>query len=156
MLIKICFHSNNEASRGAAAGGVTVKPTGCGFDPHSRRWNIYLNLYFHFFALVSRLSSALSSATQHAMPPDFGGGWGTECLNTGFPLPTLLSSNSYHINNVYVYNIPTILGGRRFSWVAITQFTQIFTQYTLFQFNLNIYFLNSYASEGVVWIRILF
>ena len=26
-----------EASRGAAAQGVTVKPTGCGFDPHSRR-----------------------------------------------------------------------------------------------------------------------
>ena len=27
----------SEASRGAAARGVTVKPTGCGFDPHSRR-----------------------------------------------------------------------------------------------------------------------
>ena len=26
-----------EASRGAAAQSVTVKPTGCGFDPHSRR-----------------------------------------------------------------------------------------------------------------------
>ena len=25
-----------EASRGAAARGVTVKPTACGFDPHSR------------------------------------------------------------------------------------------------------------------------
>ena len=32
-----------EASRGAAAQSVTVKPTGCGFDPHSRGWNIYLN-----------------------------------------------------------------------------------------------------------------
>ena len=41
-----------EASRGAGAQSVTVKPTGCGFDPHSRRWNIYLNLYFHFFALI--------------------------------------------------------------------------------------------------------
>ena len=57
-----------EASRGAAARSVNVKPTGCGFDSHSRRWNIYLNLFFHFFALVSRLSAALSSATQHAMP----------------------------------------------------------------------------------------
>ena len=37
-----------EAGRGAAARGVTAKPTDCGFDPHSRRWNIYLNLYFHF------------------------------------------------------------------------------------------------------------
>ena len=26
-----------EASRGAAARGVTVKPIGCGIDPHSRR-----------------------------------------------------------------------------------------------------------------------
>ena len=26
-----------EASRGAAAQSVTVKPTNCGFDPHSRR-----------------------------------------------------------------------------------------------------------------------
>ena len=26
-----------EAGRGAAARGVTAKPTGCGFDPHSRR-----------------------------------------------------------------------------------------------------------------------
>ena len=29
--------SNFEAGRGAAARGVTAKPTGCGFDPHSRR-----------------------------------------------------------------------------------------------------------------------
>ena len=72
------------------ARGVTVKPTGCGFDPHSRRWNIYLNLCFHFFALVSRLRAALSSATQHAMPPEIGRKWGTECLNTRFLLPTLL------------------------------------------------------------------
>ena len=79
-----------EASRRAAARDVTVKPTGCEFDPHSRRWYIYLNLYFHFFALVSRLSAALSSATQHPMPPEFGRKWGTECVNTRFPLPTLL------------------------------------------------------------------
>ena len=79
-----------EAGRGAAARGVTAKPTGCGFDLHSRRWNIYLNLYFHFFALVSRLSAALSSATRHAMPPEFGRKRGKECLNTRFPLPTLL------------------------------------------------------------------
>ena len=35
-------------------------------------------------------SAALSSATQHAMPPEFDRMWGTECLNTRFPLPTLL------------------------------------------------------------------
>ena len=62
---------------------------GCGFDPHSK-WNIYLKLYFHFFALASRQSAAFSSATQHAMPPEFGRKWGTEWLNTRFLLPTLL------------------------------------------------------------------
>ena len=51
------------ASRGTAAQSVTVKPTGCGFDPHARRCNIYFNLYLHFFALVSRQSAAFSSAT---------------------------------------------------------------------------------------------
>ena len=32
----------------------------------------------------------LSSVTQHSMLPEFGGKWITECLNTRFPLPTLL------------------------------------------------------------------
>ena len=35
-------------------------------------------------------TAALNSATQHAMPPEIGGKWGTEGLNTRFPLPTLL------------------------------------------------------------------
>ena len=52
-----------KASRGARAKSVTVTSTGCGFDPHSRG-------YLHFFALVSR---PVSSATQHAMPPELGG-----------------------------------------------------------------------------------
>ena len=51
-----------------------------------------LNLHFHFFALVSRQSSALRSATQHAIPPEFSRKWGTECFNTRFPLPNLLSA----------------------------------------------------------------
>ena len=29
---------------------------------------------------------ALSSVTQHDMPPDFGRKWGTECLNTRFSM----------------------------------------------------------------------
>ena len=39
---------------------------------------------------MSRISAALSSTTHHAIPPEFGRKWGTECLNTRFPLPTLL------------------------------------------------------------------
>ena len=36
--VNICkYLIKKEAGRGAAARGVTVKPTGCGFDPHSRR-----------------------------------------------------------------------------------------------------------------------
>ena len=62
-----------EASRGAGAQNVTVKATACGFDHHSRKWNIYLTLYFRFFALVTRQSAAVSSATQHVMPPEFAG-----------------------------------------------------------------------------------
>ena len=50
----------------------------------------YLIKYFHFFDLVSRLSEALSSTTQHAVPPEIGRKWETECLNTRFPMPTLL------------------------------------------------------------------
>ena len=92
-----------EASRGAGAQSVTVKQTRCGFDPHSRRWNIYLNLYFHFFALVSRSSAALSSATQHAMPPEFGRKLGTECLNTRFPLPNLLCAGYSVKLNIYIW-----------------------------------------------------
>ena len=53
-----------------------------------RKCNIYLHLYYHFFALVSRQSAALSSATPPI--PDFDGKWGSECLNTSILLPTLL------------------------------------------------------------------
>ena len=73
---------------------VTIKPIGCGTttgsveEPLWRKLNIYLNLYFHFFAFVSRQSAALSSAPQHAMTPEIGGKCGTECLNTRLPLPT--------------------------------------------------------------------
>ena len=61
-----------------------------------------LNLYFHFFALLSRLSVALSSATQHAMPSEFGRKWGTECLNTRFSLPTLLYAG-YSVKLIYLF-----------------------------------------------------
>ena len=70
---------------------VTVSATSCRLDPYSRLLNIYLIFYFHFFALMWRQSAALSSVTQHAMRSEFSGKWGTECLNTRFPLPTLLS-----------------------------------------------------------------
>ena len=93
-----------EADLGAVTQSVTVKPTGCGFDPHSRRWNIYLNLYFYFFPLVSRQIAALSSATQHAMPPESGRKWGTECSNNRFPLPTLLCAG-YSMRLIFISSL---------------------------------------------------
>ena len=101
---KITYKIEIEASHGAAAQSVTINPTGCGFEPHSRRWNIYLNVYFHFFALVSRSSAALSSVTQHAMPPELGRKWGTECLNIRFPLPTLLCAG-YSVKLIYLIDL---------------------------------------------------
>ena len=49
-----------------------------------------LNFLIPFFPVVSRQSAVLSSATQHAMSPEFGGKWGTKCLNTRFPTFNLL------------------------------------------------------------------
>ena len=92
-----------EASCGAGAQNVTVKLTSCRFDPHSRKLNVYLHLYFHFFAVVSRQSAALSSATQHAMPPEFGRKWVTECLNTRLPLPILLCAE-YSVKLIKIKN----------------------------------------------------
>ena len=106
---------------GAGAQSVTV-PTGCGFDPHSRRWNIYLNLYFHFFPLVSRTSAALSFAPQHAMPPEFSRKWATECINTRFPLPTLLCAghsvkliikNNYSLNKYLIFIVNKTFSSRQ-------------------------------------------
>ena len=52
-------------------------------------------------------SAALSFATQQAMPLEFGGKWGVECLNTMLPLPTLLHTEccvklkKKNVNEVY-------------------------------------------------------
>ena len=73
----------SEGSRGSGAESMIVSATGCEFDPHSRKCNVYLNLYFHFFALKSRLIAALNSATQHAVPRESGGKSRTECLTLG-------------------------------------------------------------------------
>ena len=47
---------------------------------------IFLNIYIFISSLwLQGKNPALSSATQHAMPSEFGGKWRRECLNTRFP-----------------------------------------------------------------------
>ena len=60
-IYNIHFRIVLEASRGAQS--VAVNVTGCGFDPHPKNLNIYLNLYFPFFDLVSG-QSAIASRIQ--------------------------------------------------------------------------------------------
>ena len=55
---------------------ATVSAIGCGLEPHAKN-EIHIE-YFHFLALLTRQSAALSFATQHAMPPEFAGKRGTE------------------------------------------------------------------------------
>ena len=79
-----------EASRGAGAQMVPVNRLVVG-SILTRGDEIFIYIYIFISSLWCRgESAALSSATQHAMPPEIGGKWGTECLNTKFPLPTLL------------------------------------------------------------------
>ena len=54
---------------------TTVNAIGVLFDPQSGKWNIS---HFYFFALITRQSAALSSATQCVMPPEFSCKWGTK------------------------------------------------------------------------------
>ena len=54
-------------------------------------------IFIYIYVFISSLwcrgeSEQLSSATQHSMPPEIGGNWGTECLNTRFPLSTLVGA----------------------------------------------------------------
>ena len=58
--------------------------------------NIY---YFHFFALAPRQSAALSSATQQAMPPEFGGKRRADWINTKLSLPSVKTLPLYLIQH---------------------------------------------------------
>ena len=48
---------------------------------------------FLFLRSVSRQSGALSYATQHAMPPEFRGKWGTEWLHTSLCVPAVCGTH---------------------------------------------------------------
>ena len=78
-----------ETSRGACAQSVTVKSTGCGFDPHSRKWNIYTFIFpFLRSGVEAKRDVECRHSTRNASRTWWN--WRTECLNSRFPLPTLL------------------------------------------------------------------
>ena len=64
-------------------------------------FSLVICLSFFFFAQVLGHSAALSSATQHAILPKFGGKWETEYFNTRLPLPTLLCEG-YSVKLIYL------------------------------------------------------
>ena len=74
-----------EASRSVVYQSVTS--TGCEFGPHSSKINIYLHLYFHF---LRPGVEAKRSVEFRQRKTSRNRRKGTECLNTRFPLPTLL------------------------------------------------------------------
>ena len=63
-----CINKFREFSRGAG-------------DRSWVRFPLLFPWYYYFLAVASRQSVASSSATQHAMPPEFGRKWGTENVN---------------------------------------------------------------------------
>ena len=81
------------------------------------RWSEILHLYFHFFALVSWQSAALSSATQHTMLPEFGGKWGMECFNTRFPLPILLCAG-YSVKQIFKILVISLVNHFSFKFIS--------------------------------------
>ena len=54
--------NGDKGSRGGGHKCVTVNVSGCEFDPHSRKWNIYLNVYLNF------LRSAVEVKAQRWFP----------------------------------------------------------------------------------------
>ena len=54
--------------------------------------------------MVQGHKAALSSATQHVMPSEFGREWGTECFSTRFPLPTLMCAG-YSVKLIFLFYI---------------------------------------------------
>ena len=90
---------------------MTVESTGCGFDPNSRKRNIYLNLYFHFFALKSEVKSGVefrhSTRNTSQIRQKVGNGVSYLLTYTRFPLPTLLTAG-YSVKLFFFINITKV------------------------------------------------
>ena len=80
---------------------MTVNATGCEEMNSNPLEEMKYLLIFLRSGVEARES--LSSATQHAMLPEFDGNGGTECLNNRLPLPTLLCAG-YSVKVICIYS----------------------------------------------------
>ena len=90
------------ASRGAAAQSMTIKPTGCGFDPHSRRWNFYLKFIFPFLRSGVEVKRGVEFCHLTRKASRIRQKVGNGVSYTKFPLPTLLWVG-YSVKLIYFY-----------------------------------------------------
>ena len=61
---------------------------------------LFINIFITSFWGTS---AVLICATQHAMLRKFGGKWGTECINTRFPLPKKLKKKNIKNKLQYIH-----------------------------------------------------
>ena len=80
--------------------GVPVNAIDYKIDFHLMKLNIY---YFNFAALINRQSVALSSATSHAMPPEFIGKRGTEVYSSQWERSGLTLVASFLIRGYIIF-----------------------------------------------------
>ena len=84
-----------------AQGTSVSKATAVSSFPIRGNGLLYINIFIYSLWYQGK-SAALSSALRNALPRKFGGKWGTECLNTRFPLPTLLCAG-YSVKLIILY-----------------------------------------------------
>ena len=132
---------------------MTVKSISCEFDPQSKKINIYLNLDFHSFFPVSRQIAALSSTTQNAMPPNFGGKWITDCLNTRFSLPASLLHAVYFF---ITYVRPVVAQRHKYMIVNVTGSRFDFHSHKYFIFYFSFSDKRNYGVKFFYSVRIVF
>ena len=96
-----------EASRGAAAQSVIVKPAGCGFDPPLEEMKYLLKFIFLFFALVSR------KARRWVLPLN------TQCLQNS------AESGERRVLTLGSLGLPCCVRDTTWSWFTINSYTKI-------------------------------
>ena len=78
---------------------MTVSATSCGFECGLEEVKYLFKFIFSLLCSGVEQGAVLSSTTEQAMSPEFGGKWETECLNTKSPLPSLLCAGLLNIYN---------------------------------------------------------